>query len=70
MTETKTLKITNGIDHYSVDCDGSIRTRVSEECIKNFGEKTYQTPVYIVKKVLLYECGLDNENPNNWIIYE
>lgn len=70
MTENKIVKITNGIDSYAIECDGSIRTRISEECIKNFRDRNPLSSEYITKMVLLYECDLDNEDPNDWEFYE
>lgn len=70
MTENKIVKITNGKDYYAIECDGPIRTRISEECIKSFSNKFPLDSIYITKKILLYECGLDKEDPNNWNIYE
>lgn len=62
----KELRITNQKDVYSVFCDGAIRTRVSEACIQNFSERVYKTPERIVLEVLLNECNLSEENPNDW----
>jgi hypothetical protein len=57
----KTLKITNGIESFDIECTNKIHTRVSEECLLQMTYKNKIIPEQVVLQVLLEELKIANK---------
>jgi len=57
----KTIKITNGIELFDIECTNKIHTRVSEECLLQMTYKNKIIPEQVVLQVLLEELKITNK---------
>jgi len=57
----KTIKITNGIELFEIECTNKIHTRVSEECLLQMTYKNKIIPEQVVLQVLLEELKITNK---------